>query len=127
MDDKMNGAAAPEQQAAAAAGDAAAAAATGTQPGQPTPEQIQAMVEGHKRVAACFTTLNFLTGQANQMLNMLCGGNTRLCLAISNELRLYYEEAIRRSVQVTPNTPENNTQAPAKDAQDNNPPEEKTA
>lgn len=98
MNDKANGAAAPDTSAEAAAAAAAA-------PGAPSPEQIAEAVKGHQRVASAVATIGFITNQINQMLNVVCQGNTRLCLAITNELHLYYSEAVRRSVDVRVNQP----------------------
>jgi len=126
-------AAAPQEPAAAA--PAAESAAPGGP--VPTPEMIAEAVKGNARVQNAAATFAFLSLQGQQMLTSISGGNIRLALAISSELKLFYEEVLRRQIKINENTPPSNDGQTAEEvaaktaaalnaaAQDNQP--EKTA
>lgn len=86
--------------------EAAAAAA-----GIPTKDQIDALVKSQLRIAEAGGTLVFLSGQAQQMITSMTGGNTRLALAVVNELQLFYKEVLIRSIEI--NTVKKTAPAPA--------------
>lgn len=90
------------------------------QPGDgiPTTEQIQAAVEGNQRVVTAAATMSFISGQVQQMVTAMCGGNTRLALAVVSENKLFYEEVLRRSIEINVK-PRAEEKASATDEQDN--------